>query len=107
MTKQERRVPRILAGSRRKRIADGAGVQIRRQSIDQAVFPNAKNDEENEGWKDEKTPRSSAGAKVYPTCPIWILSNSQNLPKTLNKVSAFHCCSFCLQNKEIIDQGIL
>ena len=29
MTKQERRVPRILAGSRRKRIADGAGVQIR------------------------------------------------------------------------------
>jgi signal recognition particle subunit SRP54 len=29
MTKEERRVPRILAGSRRKRIADGAGVQIR------------------------------------------------------------------------------
>ena len=29
MTKEERRVPRILAGSRRKRIADGAGVQIK------------------------------------------------------------------------------
>ena len=29
MTKQERRLPRIIGGSRRKRIADGAGVQIR------------------------------------------------------------------------------
>lgn len=29
MTKQERRFPRIIGGSRRKRIADGAGVQIR------------------------------------------------------------------------------
>ena len=29
MTKEERRVPRIIAGSRRKRIADGSGVQIR------------------------------------------------------------------------------
>ena len=29
MTKQERSVPRILGGSRRKRIADGAGVQIK------------------------------------------------------------------------------
>jgi signal recognition particle subunit SRP54 len=29
MTKEERRLPRILAGSRRKRIADGSGVQIR------------------------------------------------------------------------------
>jgi signal recognition particle subunit SRP54 len=29
MTKEERRLPRILGGSRRKRIADGAGVQIR------------------------------------------------------------------------------
>ena len=29
MTKEERRVPRIIAGSRRKRIADGAGVQIK------------------------------------------------------------------------------
>jgi signal recognition particle subunit SRP54 len=29
MTKEERRLPRILAGSRRKRIADGAGVQIK------------------------------------------------------------------------------
>ena len=29
MTKEERRVPRILGGSRRKRIADGAGVQIK------------------------------------------------------------------------------
>jgi len=29
MTKEERRVPRLLAGSRRKRIADGAGVQIK------------------------------------------------------------------------------
>ncbi len=28
MTKEERRLPRILAGSRRKRIADGSGVQI-------------------------------------------------------------------------------
>ena len=29
MTKEERRLPRILGGSRRKRIADGAGVQIK------------------------------------------------------------------------------
>ena len=29
MTKEERRVPRILGGSRRKRIAEGAGVQIK------------------------------------------------------------------------------
>ena len=29
MTKEERRLPRIIAGSRRKRIAEGAGVQIR------------------------------------------------------------------------------
>ena len=29
MTKEERRVPRIIAGSRRKRIADGSGMQIR------------------------------------------------------------------------------
>lgn len=29
MTKEERRKPRILAGSRRKRIADGSGVQIK------------------------------------------------------------------------------
>ena len=29
MTKEERRLPRILAGSRRKRIADGSGVQIK------------------------------------------------------------------------------
>ena len=29
MTKQERRFPRIIGGSRRKRIADGAGVKIR------------------------------------------------------------------------------
>jgi len=29
MTKQERRFPRIIGGSRRKRIADGSGVQIR------------------------------------------------------------------------------
>lgn len=29
MTKQERKFPRIIGGSRRKRIADGAGVQIR------------------------------------------------------------------------------
>ncbi len=29
MTRQERRLPRIIGGSRRKRIADGAGVQIR------------------------------------------------------------------------------
>jgi signal recognition particle subunit SRP54 len=29
MTKEERSVPRILGGSRRKRIADGAGVQIK------------------------------------------------------------------------------
>ena len=29
MTKQERRVPRIIGGSRRKRIAVGSGVQIR------------------------------------------------------------------------------
>ncbi len=29
MTKEERRVPRIIVGSRRKRIADGSGVQIR------------------------------------------------------------------------------
>jgi signal recognition particle subunit SRP54 len=29
MTKEERRVPRIIAGARRKRIADGSGVQIR------------------------------------------------------------------------------
>ena len=29
MTKEERRLPRILAGSRRKRIAEGSGVQIR------------------------------------------------------------------------------
>jgi signal recognition particle subunit SRP54 len=29
MTKEERRLPRILAGSRRKRIAEGSGVQIK------------------------------------------------------------------------------
>ena len=29
MTKEERRLPRIIVGSRRKRIADGSGVQIR------------------------------------------------------------------------------
>ena len=29
MTKEERRLPRIIGGSRRKRIADGAGVQIK------------------------------------------------------------------------------
>ena len=29
MTKEERRVPRIIGGSRRKRIATGSGVQIR------------------------------------------------------------------------------
>ena len=29
MTKEERRLPRLIAGSRRKRIADGSGVQIR------------------------------------------------------------------------------
>jgi signal recognition particle subunit SRP54 len=29
MTKEERRLPRLIAGSRRKRIADGAGVQIK------------------------------------------------------------------------------
>ena len=29
MTKDERRLPRIIGGSRRKRIADGAGVQIK------------------------------------------------------------------------------
>ena len=29
MTKEERKLPRILAGSRRKRIADGSGVQIK------------------------------------------------------------------------------
>ena len=52
MTKEERRLPRLIAGSRRKRIADGSGVQIR--DVNRSFnFPDAENDEKNERWENE------------------------------------------------------
>lgn len=49
MTPEERANVKILNGSRRKRIADGAGVKIPgRQPYDEAIPGNAENHEENE-----------------------------------------------------------
>lgn len=48
MTPEERANVKILNGSRRKRIADGAGVNPGRQPYDEAIPGNAENHEENE-----------------------------------------------------------
>ena len=90
MTKQERRIPRIIGGSRRKRIADGAGVQIRDVNLLIKQFSQMqKMMRKMKGGKMKQLMNAFGGGGIeVADCLIWMAwtrSNSLNWPNNLNK----------------------
>jgi len=61
MTPGERRLPKIINGSRKKRIAAGSGQQIQDVNRLQAAQPDGKNDEKNVEGRHEKDAARHAG----------------------------------------------
>ena len=78
MTKEERRLPRIIAGSRRKRIAEGAGVQIR--DVNQLIKQFSQMQKMMKKMKGGKMKQMMSAWVVAEECPTWQTWIPRNWP---------------------------
>ena len=99
MTKQERKIPRIIGGSRRKRIADGAGVQIRDVNLLIKQFSQMqKMMRKMKGGKMKQLMNAFKG-EDYLT-KEWIRNNYQTGSNSGNMV---HCLIYLLKRENTVN----